>query len=194
MAIPDSLVLSAGSEGASCFSAHSQISLKGFKITEADSLPVKLLGAQQLCTATRRYLKKKPNAEPVRSRRRARTPHARSLASRTRRYMSNCQTFQRGRLPFQIIFKNCFYTIFYRPWSSERGQPTKKGICTTIRPWTISCQTWASPHGARQVTCGSSLAVGELRFQTPSTPASQSRLFKHTQAFRLCYLVPFKKG
>lgn len=30
---------------ASCFSALSQISLKGFEITEADSLPVKLLGA-----------------------------------------------------------------------------------------------------------------------------------------------------
>ena len=192
MAIPDSLILSTGSRGASCFSARSQISLKGFKITEADSLPVKLLGAQRLCTATRRYLKKK--TEPVRSRRRARAPCARSPASKTRHYMSNCQTFQRGHLPFQIIFKNCFYTIFYRPWSSERGQPTKKGICTTIRLWTISCQTWAGPHGARQVTCGSSPAVGELRFQTPSTPASQSCLFKHTQAFRPCYLVPFKKG
>lgn len=192
MAIPDSLVSSTGSEGASCFSAHSQISLKGFKITEADSLPVKLLGAQQLCTATRRYLKELASAceEQEES-----PGSACPLPSQqTRRYMSNCQTFQRGRLPFQIIFKNCFYTIFYRPWSSGRGQPTKKGICTTIRPWTISCQTWAGPHGARQVTCGSSPAVGELRFQTPSTPVSQSCLFKHTQAFRLCYLVPFKQG
>lgn len=49
--------LDAGFKGASYFSAQSQISLKGFKITEAHSLPVRLRGAKELCTATRHYLK-----------------------------------------------------------------------------------------------------------------------------------------
>lgn len=45
--------LDAGFKGAGCFSALSQMSLKGLEITEADALPVRLLGTEELCAATR---------------------------------------------------------------------------------------------------------------------------------------------
>lgn len=47
----------AGFQDASSFSALSKISLKAFKITEADWVPVRVLGAEEFGAATRHYLK-----------------------------------------------------------------------------------------------------------------------------------------
>lgn len=102
----------------------SQISLKGFRITEADSLPVKLLGALELCTATRHYLK---NIMPITSRKRACLPCFSSQAIKTILSVSNCQTFQRDHLLFQMIFRNNFSEC-YRPWSRAMGWVMKQGI------------------------------------------------------------------
>lgn len=98
----------------------SQISLKGFRITEADSLPVKLLEALELCTATRHYLK---NIEPIT--RRAGLPRFSSQAIKTILTVSNCQTFQRDHLLFQMIFRN-YFAEFYRPWSRARCESQRK--------------------------------------------------------------------
>lgn len=90
-------VLDAGFKGASCFSALPQMSLKGLKITEADSLPVRLLGAEEPCAATRHYLK---NTRLLTSRERILATLFSFRAIKTMHYMSNCQTFQRG--PFAL--------------------------------------------------------------------------------------------
>lgn len=98
-----------GFKGASSCPALSQISLKGFKIPEADSLPVRVLGTEELCTATRHYLK---NTRLLTSRGRESWQHF--SVSELSKPCTICQTvkpFSVGHLPFQIIFKNCFYKI-----------------------------------------------------------------------------------
>lgn len=89
--------LDTGFQGASYFSARSQISLKGFKITEAHLLPVRLRGAKELCTATRHYFK---NTRLLTGRGRILATLCSFRAIKTMHYMSNCQTFQRG--PFAL--------------------------------------------------------------------------------------------
>lgn len=73
------------------------MSPKGLKITEAGALPVSLLGAGELCVATRHCLK---NTRLLTSRGRILATLFSFRAIKTVLYMSNCQAFQRG--PFAL--------------------------------------------------------------------------------------------
>lgn len=79
------------------FPARSQMSLKGFQITEADSWPVRWLGAEELWAATKHCLK---NTRLLTSWGGILAALFRLRALKTMHYMSNCQTFQRG--PFAL--------------------------------------------------------------------------------------------